>query len=173
MAEYHRAGMYAITVEESVMDTQTASEIMTRDVKTISATATLREAAEILAFNGISGAPVVDMEGRVIGIITDSDLMNEAKKRAALPHVSVFGLFLAPEEALRRIYHEGADLLVEEIMSKNVETVTGDIIVREIANLMTRRRINRVPVVDSDDKLLGIITRADIMRTLFELPKIH
>ncbi|MGC4045442.1 MAG: CBS domain-containing protein [Armatimonas sp.] len=155
------------------MDTKTASEIMTRDVKTIAPDATLREAAEMLAFNGVSGAPVVDDEGHIIGIITDSDLMNEAKKRAALPHVSVFGLFLAPEEALRRIYHEGADLLVEEIMSKDVETVTGDIIVREIANLMTRRRINRIPVVDTDNKLVGIITRADIMRTLFELPRVH
>lgn len=165
--------MYAIIVEENTMDTQTASDIMTRDVKTIAPGATLREAAEILAFSGISGAPVVDASRHIIGIITESDLMNEAKKRAALPHVSAFGLFLAPEEALRRIYHEGADLLVEEIMSKNIETVTGEVVVREIANMMTRKRINRIPVVDEEDRLIGIITRADIMRALFELPKIH
>ncbi len=155
------------------MDSKTASDIMTRDVKTISSDATLRQAAELLAFTGVSGAPVVDASGRIIGIVTESDLMNEAKKRAALPHAGAFGLFSAPEEALLRIYHDGADLLVEEIMTKNVETVMGDTPMRQVTELMTRRRINRVPVVDFEGKLVGIITREDVLRALFELPKVH
>jgi CBS domain-containing protein len=165
--------MSARGVEVTCMDTKTASEIMTRDVKTIPADATLRQAAELMALSGFSGAPVVDSAGKIIGIITESDLMNEAKKRAALPHAGAFGLFLAPEDSLRRIYHEGADLLVEEVMSKNVESVTGDTPLREIAEVMTRRRINRVPVVDFEEKLVGIITREDILRALFALPRVH
>jgi CBS domain-containing protein len=155
------------------MDTKTAGEIMTRDVKTIAPDATLREAAELLAFTGVSGAPVVDASGRMVGIVTESDLMNEAKKRAALPHGGAFGLFSAPEEALNRIFHEGAGLFVEEIMTKSVESVTGDTPMRQVTELMTRRRINRVPVVDFDGKLVGIITREDVLRALFELPKVH
>lgn len=155
------------------MDSKTVGEIMTREVKTISPTATLREAAETLALSGFSGAPVVDGDGCVIGVITESDLMNEAKKRTALPHIGAFGLFLAPEDALRRIYHDGADLLVEEVMTKSVESVTGDASLREVTDLMTKKRINRIPVVDFEGKLVGLVTREDILRALFDLPRVH
>lgn len=155
------------------MDTKTASEIMTRSVVAIPAEATLREAAETLALRRISGAPVLDEAGIVVGIITESDLMNEAKKRSAIPHSAPFGLFIAPEAALQRIYHDGASLLVREIMTKDVLTVTGDTSLRIVADTMTKKRINRVPVVDSDRKLVGIITREDVLRALFDLPEVH
>jgi CBS domain-containing protein len=155
------------------MDTKIASEIMTKTVVTISPDATLREAAELLAFRRVSGAPVLDADGTVVGIVTESDLMNEAKKRAALPHTAPFGLFIAPEAALQRIFHDGASLLVDEIMTKDVLTVTGDTPVRLVADTMTKKRINRLPVVDSHGKLVGIITREDVLRALFDLPKVH
>ena len=155
------------------MDTKTASEIMTKNVETISPDATLREAAELLAFRSVSGAPVLAPDGTVVGVITESDLMNEAKKRAALPHSAPFGLFLAPEAALQRIFHDGASLLVREIMTTDVLTVTCDAPVREIADLLTKKRINRLPVVDSEGKLIGIVAREDVLRALFDLPKVQ
>jgi CBS domain-containing protein len=148
------------------MSTQTAADVMTREVKTIPSDATLQDVAALLTAHGISGAPVVDEEGNMIGIISESDLLSEAKRRAALPHVAPFGLFIVPTEALARIYHHGATLLASEVMTKNVTTVPEDMPISRVADLMVNEKINRVPVV-RDGKLVGILTRHDVLRGLF------
>src|SRR4051812_33131822 len=104
------------------MSTKTAADIMTRDVKTVPADATLQEAAALLMTHNISGAPVVDANGKMVGIVSEADLLSEARRRSALPHIAPFGLFVVPVEALERIYHNGATLLVEEVMTRNVLT---------------------------------------------------
>ena len=144
----------------------TAGQIMTREVQTIPASATLEEAARLLIERDITGAPVVDEDGNVVGIVSESDLMSEAKREAALPHIAAFGFFLAKEEALQRIYHGGRTLPVEGLMSRDVVTVTEEMPVQEVADLLVRRKINRVPVL-RDGKLVGIITREDVLRGLF------
>ena len=149
---------------------KTAADVMTREVRTIPAEATLREAAEMLSIHHISGAPVVDNDGRMIGIITESDLMNSARKRAAMPHIAAFGVFLAPEETLQRIYHDGATLLAEEVMTPDPITAPPDVTLQELSQIMTKRRINRIPIVEDGGKLVGIVTREDILRGLFNLP---
>ena len=78
------------------MQNKTAGEVMTRDVIVLTPEMTLREAAELLATKAISGAPVVDEDGKVVGMLSESDLISEAKKRAALPRVAAFGFFMAP-----------------------------------------------------------------------------
>lgn len=149
------------------MAIKTAAEIMTREVKTIPAEATLREAAEMLSLFDISGAPVVDETGKVVGMLSESDLLSEAKKRAALPRLAAFGVFLAPEESLQRIYRDGATLLVREIMTSHVQTISPETSVDEAADILLRRKINRLPVVDDQNRLLGIVTREDILRAIF------
>jgi CBS domain-containing protein len=149
------------------MSTKTAADVMTREVKTIPADATLQDVAALLTAHGISGAPVVDERGNLVGIISESDLLSEAKRRAALPRVAPFGLFVVPEEALARIYHHGANLHASEVMSKNVTTVPEDMPVSRVGNLMMNEKINRVPVV-RDGELVGIITRHDVLRGLFD-----
>lgn len=148
---------------------KTARDIMTRDVKTIPAEATLREAAELLSLYHISGAPVVDAAGNVVGILSESDLLSEARKRAALPSIAAFGLFRPVVDALQRIYHDGATLLVEEVMTRKVENIGPETSLHEIGDILARRRINRLPVVDDDGKLLGIITREDLLKAIFHL----
>lgn len=148
---------------------KTARDIMTSDVKTIPADATLQQAAELLAHHQISGAPVVDAAGAVVGMLSESDLLSEARKRAALPSIAAFGLFRPVVDALQRIYHDGASLLVEEVMTRKVETVAPETSLHEIGEILARRRINRLPVVDSDGKLLGIVTREDLLKSIFHL----
>jgi len=152
------------------MKEMTAADVMVTDVKTIPKDATLREAAQMLHLHNIGGAPVIDpTTGHMVGILSESDLLNAAKKRAALPHIAAFGLFLAPEDTVRRIYEDGATLLVEEIMTRHVITVTPDTPLQEIGDLFVKKKINRVPVVEDID-VIGIITRHDLLRGLFHLP---
>jgi CBS domain-containing protein len=151
------------------MSAKTAADIMTRDVKTIPAEATLQEVATLLTTHDISGAPVVDDNGKVIGIISESDLISEAKKRSALPHIAAFGVFLVPEETLERVYHGGATLLAEEVMSRKIVSVSPDTKVQNIATIMVQEKVNRVPVMNEDNELLGIITRHDLLRGLYDL----
>jgi CBS domain-containing protein len=117
-----------------------ASDIMTRKVCTIRPEASAQEAAQLLDQRRISGAPVVDSNGRLIGIITEADIISKVNR-----------------EGLR----------VGDIMSHEVTVVTEETPVGEIAMLLTERKIKRVPVV-TNGKLVGIVSRADIVHAVAE-----
>jgi len=148
---------------------KTASEIMHTEVRTLAPETTLREAAELLGIWQVSGAPVVDSNGKLVGVVSESDMLSEARKRAALPRTAAFGVFLPVEDALKRIYHDGATLLVGEVMSTNVVTATPATSVEELGRTLVQRRINRIPVVDDNGQLAGIVTREDVLKALFGL----
>lgn len=115
-----------------------ASDIMTRNVHTIHPGASAQEAARLLSQERISGAPVVDPDGKIIGIITEADIISKVDRE---------GLYVA------------------DIMSHNVIAVDQETPVGEIAALLTERKIKRVPVVENG-KLVGIVSRADIVNAV-------
>ncbi len=115
-----------------------ASDIMTRTVATIHPEASAQEAAQLLYQKRISGAPVVDADDNIIGIITEADIISKVNR-----------------EGLRV-----ADIMSHEIIAVGEETP-----VNEIAALLTERKIKRVPVV-CDGKLVGIVSRADIVHAV-------
>lgn len=117
-----------------------ASDIMTRKVATIHPGASVQEAAQLLDQKRISGAPVVDPDGKIIGIITEADIISKVDR-----------------EGLRVI----------DIMSHDVIAVDEETPVNEIAALLTERKIKRVPVVENG-KLVGIVSRADIVHAVAE-----
>ena len=117
-----------------------ACDIMTRKVCTISPEASVQEVAQLLYQERISGVPVVDTDGRIIGIVTEADIISKASR-----------------EGLR----------VADIMSHEIIAVTEDTPINEIALLLSERKIKRVPVV-SEDKLVGIVSRADIVHAVAE-----
>ena len=145
-----------------VMKGLTAADVMTREVITVSADATLREVAEILTQAGISGAPVVDADGRLVGIISESDLLNEEKRREALPRTALYGTVLISEEKLMRAYKGGLSLKAWDVMTRDVITAEEDTSADEVCDLMITNRVNRIPVV-RDGKPVGIITRSDLL----------
>jgi CBS domain-containing protein len=112
-----------------------ASEIMTQKVATIHPEASVQQAARLLSEERISGAPVLDAAGVLIGIITEADIIAHAGR-------------------------EG--LCVADIMSREIISVGERTPVHEIAQLLAERKIKRVPVV-CDGKLVGIVSRADIV----------
>ncbi|BCW98023.1 MAG: CBS domain-containing protein [Armatimonadota bacterium] len=145
-----------------VMKGLTAADVMTREVITVSADATLREVAEILTQAGISGAPVVDADGRLVGIISESDLLNEEKRREALPRTALYGAVPVSEEKLMRAYKGGMSLKAWDLMTRDVITADEDTPADEVCDLMITNRVNRIPVV-RDGKPVGIITRSDLL----------
>ena len=112
-----------------------AKEIMTTDIISVEPTMTVRKLAMTLIKNQISGAPVTGKNGKIVGIVSEADLV--AKK--------------------------GKD--VKTIMSKKVISVAEDTPVEEIAQLMTRHKIKRLPVMKGD-KVVGIVSRADIVSAI-------
>jgi CBS domain-containing protein len=115
-----------------------ASDIMTRKVATIRPEASAQEAAQLLDEKRISGAPVVDAESKIIGIITEADIISKVNRDG---------------------------LCVADIMSHDVIAISEETPVSEIAALLAARKIKRVPVV-YDGKLVGIVSRADIVHAV-------
>ena len=112
-----------------------AKEIMTRDIITVAPELTVRKLAMTLVKNQISGAPVAGRNGKIVGIVSEADIV--AKK--------------------------GKD--VKAIMSKKVISVAEDTPVEEIAQLMTKHKIKRLPVMNGG-KVVGIVSRADIVNAI-------
>jgi CBS domain-containing protein len=140
-------------------------EIMTRTVFTVAPDTPVAQVARLLREKHISGVPVVDEQGRVIGIVTEIDLI----KRHAQVHMPVYIPFLdSPifledprryQEDVRRVLGTTA----EEIMTRRVRTATPETSVEDIATLMVDERANPIPIVDSQGDLVGIVSHTDIV----------
>jgi CBS domain-containing protein len=133
------------------------AQIMTHDVTTIGADASLKEAAMLMVNAGISGLPVVDDQRRVIGIITEADFVSAEAARAWGRQrkrllANVFGEAKTPVAST-----------VADVMSHKPHTIDRDSSVTEAARRMTDLGIKRLPVVNPDGILDGIVSRADVM----------
>jgi len=141
-----------------------AANIMTRDVAAVHPETPLLDAVKLMARRRISGLPVVDAGGAVVGVLTEGDLLRwregYTEKQARWLDMLAEGQEMAPAflEAIRDQHNR-----VKNAMSAGAITVTEDVSAREIAALMTKRNIKRVPVV-RDRKLVGIIARSDLVR---------
>lgn len=136
-----------------------AKDIMTRGVITAKREMPVIEVINALLQNKITGMPVVDSEGNLVGIISESDLIY--KEKSVLP-LSAYWMGKADfVKACRKALATS----VEEAMTRQVYSVTEDTPVEDIATLMIERGIKRVPVVRGR-KVIGIITRADVMKAI-------
>ncbi len=134
-----------------------AKDIMTTDVVTITPEASVEEIAKLLLARGISGVPVVDAEGALVGLVSEGDLIR--REGDAEHHRSWWlNLFAGPEEQARD-YIKVHGRRAEEVMTREVVTVG------EIARLLERRRIKRMPVM-RDGRIVGIVSRANLLQGL-------
>lgn len=139
---------------------------MTTAVITVNPDDEVEKVARLLLEHHISGLPVVDEEGQLVGIITEGDLVFQEKKiRAPLYTVILGGVIYLekPQHFIDELKRTIARK-VGELMSTKLHTVGPDASVEDIATIMVERNINRVPVVDEDNKLIGIVSRQDIIR---------
>jgi CBS domain-containing protein len=144
-----------------------AMDVMTTDVITVDPDATVQTLAALLAERGISGAPVIDAGGHLVGVVSEGDLLHRAEIGAARRHrVRRRSWWLdhyASEDAREYVKDHGRK--VRDVMTRDVVTVTENTELSDVAALLEAKRIKRVPVV-RDGKVVGIISRANIVRAV-------
>lgn len=141
------------------MKTRTVGEVMTREVVQADRQTTFKDLVRLLDRHRIGGLPVVDADDKVVGVISATDLVrgqaDRADRRLRLP-----GL----RRPVRAEAGGSPGLVAAELMSSPAVTVHPEQLVPEAARMMERHHIERLPVVDEEDRLIGIATRRDLLR---------
>ena len=139
-------------------------DVMTHLVVALGPDESVHEAAQRLAMNNISGAPVIE-DGRVIGMVSEADLLHAVAPPSGIARgVSVLDLLELIGRA-RPVRH-GHGIRVDEVMSPTVVEIGPNASIWEASRLMERKGLKRLPVVDTEDRLIGIVSRADLIRAI-------
>jgi len=151
------------------MNINLVKDVMTRKVVTVRGNTTIGELSKILLKNKISGVPVVDDEQKLIGMVTDADIITEDMEPIFpiyFDPLIISYAFIENFEKYKKDIKEYLETPVEEIMTRRVKSVKNDTPVSEAAKIMVRDKINRIPVVDENNKVIGIVARADILKSM-------
>jgi CBS domain-containing protein len=143
-------------------------DIMTENVIALSPDDEITKAARILLEERINGAPVVDADGKLVGILCQSDLIAQ-QKRLPLPTIFTILDGFIPLSSMKHLEKEVEKMtatLVSHAMTPNPVTANPDNDIEEVAMLMVDRKFHTIPVVDSDGKLAGIVGKHDSLKTL-------
>ena len=149
-----------------------ASDIMTKNVVTVTPETEITQAAKLLLENHFNGLPVVDESGRLIGIICQDDLIVQ-QKRLPLPSLFTFFDGLIPLTSYRSLEKEVEKIVaatVSQAMTTDPITIDPDASLEDIATLMVNNNIHTLPVLDRD-RLVGVIGKEDVLRTLMPSEK--
>jgi len=141
-----------------------AIDVMTAAVETVSPDTKVPEIARRLLARNISAMPVVDDQGRVVGIVSEGDLMRRSENETERQPSWWIRVFAEPEDRARD-YVKTHGMCAQDIMSRNVISVSEGTPLAEIAEILERHHIKRVTVM-RDDKLVGIVSRANLLRGL-------
>ena len=145
-------------------------DIMIRDVTTVKADDTVEKCANLLMTKHLSGLPVVDDKGKVIGIVTEGDLIRRAARIKEPPVLEVLGGIFYPETPKKFMEYLQKTMgnLTSDVMTESVITVSPDKEIEDAATLLVKNKIKRLPVVDENKNFMGIVSRKDIMNYLFD-----
>ncbi len=141
-----------------------ARDVMVAPVVTVKPSASVKEVAELLLENRISGVPVVDDEGKMLGIVSEGDLLHRSEAGTALRR-SWWLTGLTSEETLAAEYAKAHARKVADVMTPKVITAAPDAPLHELAALMEANAIKRVPIVENG-RLVGIVSRANLLRAV-------
>ena len=151
------------------MNDKRAKDIMTTDVIVANKNDIIANVANLLIKEKIGGLPVVDEENKVVGIISETDIMKK-ESHVDSPRMLNFIqgiIFLDDMKKFEDEMREIAAYKVEDLMSKDIITVNENDTFDYVANVMINKSINRVPVVDENNFLKGIICRYDIIKAMY------
>lgn len=141
-----------------------AADVMTHDVVTVHTDTTVKEIAELLLAKGISGVPVVDTAGKLVGIVSEGDLIHRVENETER-HRSWWLELFADRERMVQDFMKSHARKAGEVMTRQVVTVKPHTPLNEVSALLDKHKIKRVPVVDGD-KIVGIVSRANLLRAL-------
>ena len=147
---------------------KTVAEVMTSEPLTVNPKTPLKEAIKILVENRISGLPVVDEQDKLVGVISESDLMWQETGVEPPPYIMILDSVIYLENPARyeKEIHKALGQTVQEVMTDKAITIQPEQSIKQAAHLMHEKKIRRLPVVDSQARVIGIITQGDIIRTM-------
>lgn len=145
------------------MITLRVQDVMTRETITVGPDTPLKEVARIMVDHGISGIPVVE-SGLVIGVVSEADLLVKERGAEAIQGRR-FARIFGESRATQLVREKVEATIAREAMSQPPITISEDRPAREAADIMVERQVNRLPVVDDQGLLRGIVTRADVIRS--------
>jgi len=148
-----------------------ARDIMTAEVLTVSPETSISELSKTLENRQIGGLPVVDKGGRLVGVITQSDLVDRARDLELPPAINILDLHIylqIPSHLFHRV-EKMLGTTVGDCMSPNPVTVAPDTPVSQIAGLMAKQKVHTIPVLEAG-KIVGVIGKMDLVRALAREP---
>lgn len=144
-----------------------ARDVMVSPVITMGENDSVRDVARLLVEKRISAVPILDAAGKLVGIVTEGDLMRRAETGTEHPY-SWLSLFLS-EGAIAADYVKSHATRVKDVMTRNVRTAGPDAPLYEIADLFEENHIKRVPILNDSGELVGIVSRANILQAFASL----
>lgn len=147
----------------------TAGEIMTKVIITVNPEMGVEELASLLWENKIGGAPVVDAQGHLMGVVTENDLIDQSKKVHIPTVLSILDsmIFLENPARLDQEIKKMTGTKVADIYSSKPVTVNEATTLEELASIMADRKVHTLPVTTSEGQLVGVIGKSDIIRAIF------
>jgi CBS domain-containing protein len=146
--------------KELIMRRSTVGDVMSTDVVTVRPDTPFNDIVRILTQRGISGVPVLGPDGRVLGVVSESDLLRKEEFKSPAEDIPRF--LESPRH--REIREQAEGSTAAEVMSTPAITVTRPTTTVEASRLLAMRGFKRLPVVDQDERLVGIVTRGDLLR---------
>lgn len=145
-------------------------DIMTKEVITVSEDDTIEKCANLLITHNLSGLPVLDDNGKIKGIVTEGDLIRRISRIEGPAALEVLGgiFYLeSPKKFMDKVKNSMGSK-ARDIMTKDIITISPDKEMEEGATLLVKNKIKRLPVIDKEGNLIGIVSRKDIMNHLFD-----
>ena len=146
-----------------------AKDVMTKDVITVRRETSVRDLVRLFTERRISSVPVVDDHGDLIGVVSETDLIEQDKNLHIPTVVSIFDwvIYLESDKRFEKELQKMTAQTVGEIFSEEVFSVTPETPVSEVADIMSSKKVHAVPVVDGT-RLVGVIARIDLIRTMVD-----
>src|SRR5436190_3265446 len=141
-----------------------AKDVMTRPVISIEPDMSVQQAAQLMLQRRISGLPVIDKSGRLVGIVTEADFRRRAETRTQRRRARWLEFLMGPGRLADEYVHTHGRK-VKEVMTPDPQTVPEDCPLDEVVRLMEKRRIKRLPVTRAD-QVIGIVSRANLLHAL-------
>jgi CBS domain-containing protein len=149
---------YALAIKR-LLTAVKASDLMTKPVQLVNQEMPLVQAAALLAEKRISGAPVIDQEGKIVGIVSEKDFLKEMGFSATPSFMQIATHCLNDKSCMIGRLHNRT---VGDIMTRPPVTGVPEMTIGEISNLFVARKINRLPILSPDGRPVGIVTRTDL-----------
>ncbi len=147
---------------------KTVADVMTPNPIAVTPDTVLKDAIQLMADNHVGGLPVINADNDLVGILSESDLMWQTTGVDVPTYIMLLDsvIYLKNPTEYNQELHKALGQLVKDVMTNPVVTITLDKSLREAAHLMHDKKVRRLPVVDTEKQVVGILTRGDIVREM-------